>query len=278
MRFVILHYHFLKNAGTSIEEILHRSFGGYFKTIDTAEREGHVSDDALLALLGSEPMLKAVSSHQLRYPLPQVPGFLFFDACFLRDPIDRLRSIYDYFREKPVEGDAVSGLARSLDLGSFLAALIEQMPWHLHDAQVNLLANGCANDAPSDRDLERALAVMLRTSFLGVVDRFRESLAAGEHFLKPVFPELRCTEEAANVLGGLDSTLEKRIARVREACDPAVFEKLLELNTRDLKLVEAARAEIGRRFNLARSGSHSPALEAGRNPPPGKKRVAAEAR
>jgi hypothetical protein len=85
MRFVILHYHFLKNAGTSLENILHRSFGGYFTTIDTADRDGHVSNDELLALLHGNPLLKAVSSHQLRYPKPQVPGFLFFDVCFLRD-------------------------------------------------------------------------------------------------------------------------------------------------------------------------------------------------
>lgn len=258
MRFVILHYHFLKNAGTSIEEILHASFGGYFKAVDTEDREGHLTNPALLALLEAQPLLKAVSSHQLRYPMPQIPGYLFFDVCFLRDPIDRLRSIYDYFREKPVEGDAVSDLATRLELREFIAKLIEEMPWHLNDAQVNLLANGTANDPPSDDDLIRAIAVMLRTSFLGVVDRFDQSLTAGEHFLKPVFPELRCAGEAANVLGGMDSTLEHRIGRVREACGLAVFEKLLELNTRDLKLVAAARAEVERRFNLAQSANRSP--------------------
>ena len=216
MRFVILHYHFLKNAGTSIENILHRSFGGYFTTIDTANRDGHVSNDELLELLRAQPLLKAVSSHQIRYPKPCVSGFIFFDVCFLRDPIDRIRSMYDYFREKPAPGDTVSDLAGASSLGDFIARLIEVAPWYVNDAQVNLLANGIANDPPTEEDFQRAVAGMLRTSFLGVVDRFHDSLMAGQHFLRPVFPELNCVQEAVNVSGGLHQTLEERIAGVKD--------------------------------------------------------------
>jgi len=257
MRFVILHYHFLKNAGTSIENILHRSFGGYFTTIDTQDRDGHVSNDALLASLQSNPLLKAVSSHQLRYPKPLVPGFLFFDVCFLRDPIDRIRSMYNYFREKPVAGDPVSEIASHSTLGDFIAHLVEQMPWHVNDAQVNLLANGIANDPPTEGDFERAAGVMLRTSFLGVVDRFHESLSAGHHFLRPIFPELNCVPEVANVSSGIGSTLLERIAKVREACESGVYAELLRLNALDSKLLSLARAEVDRRFLQSQAPANS---------------------
>jgi hypothetical protein len=253
MRFVILHYHFLKNAGTSLENILHRSFGGYFTTIDTADRDGHVSNDELLALLHGNPLLKAVSSHQLRYPKPQVPGFLFFDVCFLRDPIDRIRSMYDYFREKPVAGDAVSEVANGSNLGEFIARMIEEMPWHVNDAQVNLLANGTANDPPTEEDFNRAVGAMLRTSFLGVVDRFQQSLVAGQYFLRPVFPELNCAPEAVNVSSGLENTLLERIAKVRDACESSVYAELRRLNALDEKLLSLARAEVDRRFLQSQS-------------------------
>jgi hypothetical protein len=262
MRLVILHYHFLKNAGTSIEDMLHRSFGGYFKAVDTADRDGHVTNEALLDLLKSQPLLRAVSSHQFRYPMPLAPGFLFFDVCFLRDPIDRLRSMYDYFREKPVEGDPVSELASRTRLGEFVLELVERMPWHINDAQVNLLANGVANDPPTAQDFERAVAGMLRCSFPGVVDRYAQSLAAGEFFLRPVFPELNCSGEASNVLGGLASTLEKRIESVRQACASEVFEKLMKLNAQDFKLLNLARAEVERRFRLAQKARRLLAREA----------------
>jgi hypothetical protein len=246
MRFLILHYHFLKNAGMSIESILHRSFGSFFSSIDTEERDGHVTEDALLDHLRRNPLLKAVSSHQIRYPVPCVPGFLFFDLCFLRDPFDRIRSMYDYFREKPSAGDPVSDFANELTLGGFIARLIEEMPWHINDAQVNLLANGIANDPPTQGDFERATAKMLRTSFLGVVDRFNESLIAGQHFLRPVFPTLDCSAEMENVSS-------KRAVKLSDACDPAVYAELVRLNSYDAKLVDLARAEVERRFKKAAS-------------------------
>ena len=114
--------------------------------------------------------------------MPCVPGFLFFDVCFLRDPLDRIRSMYDYFREKPVEGDPMSDFGNRLPLGGFVAKLIEEMPWYIHDAQVNLLANGIANDIPEPGDFDRAVSKMLRTSFLGVVDRLQGEPGRGRTF------------------------------------------------------------------------------------------------
>lgn len=244
MRFVILHFHFLKNAGMAVEHILHRSFGGYFTSIDTSDRDGHLSQDALLALLKANPLLKAVSSHQMRYPVPRVPGFLFFDACFLRDPIDRVRSTYDYFRQKPSAGDPVSDFANQLPLGEFVARLLEEMPWYVNDAQVNLLANGIANAPPTQDDFTRAVAQMMRISWLGVVNLFEESLAAGERLLRPVFPELRCRGELVNVSRGGSASMN--------ACDGRVYAELLRLNELDRKLLELARAEVTRRFHLNR--------------------------
>lgn len=253
MRFVILHYHFLKSAGMTIEDILRRSFEDGFASIDTPDRDGHFSTEALLSLLHGNPRLKAVSSHQIRYPVPQVRGFLFFDLCFLRDPIDRIRSIYDYFREKPGAGDPVSEFANALPLGEFMARLIQEMPWYINDAQVNLLANGIVNDTPSSLDFDRAVRKMLRTSFLGVVDRFHESLVGGQYFLQPGFPELACFGEAANTTAGLEATLETRKERVRRACDADTYAELLRLNELDSKLVDLARAEVERRFQCVPS-------------------------
>ena len=251
MRFVILHYHFLKNAGMTVEDILHRSFGAGFLSIDTPDRDGHISTETILSRLEENPLLKAISSHQIRYPVPQVRGFLFFDLCFLRDPLDRIRSTYDYFREKPSPGDPVSDFANTLTLGSFIETLINKMPWHVNDGQVNLLANGIANDPPTEQDFKRAVAKMLQTSFLGVVDCFDQSLAAGQHFLRPVFPELSSAAEATNATAGLGGSLEKRIAGVRDACDPAVYAELVRLNAFDTQLVDLARAEVMRRFTRA---------------------------
>ena len=254
LRFVLLHYHILKNAGTTIEGMLDRSFGKSFCTVDHNERDAHFPNDALVRLIKQNSLVRALSSHQIHYPVPQEPGFIFFDLCFLRDPIDRLRSIYDYFREKPADGDAVSAYANELELGDFIARLIKEMPWYMNDVQVNLLANGVVNDCPSKADLERATLRLMRISFPGVVDCFSESLVAGQYFLHPIFPELDCLAPALNVSTKAEKAIGERLVRVRDACSKKVFGELMDLNAMDLELLERARQEIRRRCSLVPAG------------------------
>ncbi|MBZ5635676.1 MAG: hypothetical protein LAO55_21320 [Acidobacteriia bacterium] len=254
VRFVLLHYHFFKNAGSTIEEILANSFFENYARLDTEDFDGAVSQQELVAFLNRYPRMKAVSSHQFRYPVPQERGFIFFDVCFLRDPIDRIRSMYDYFREKPVPGEPASDLAREQSIGGFIAGLVEHHAYRVSNAQVNLLANGIVNDPPVESDLIRATEVMLKTSFLGVVDCFQESLIAGQHFLRPVFPNLALAQQPVNVSGGLEGAMNVRIEKFRRDCDADVFAELVRLNALDSELVNRARAEVRRRFSLVPDG------------------------
>ena len=117
--------------------------------------------------------------------------------------MDRIRSTYDYFRLKPSDGDPVSDMANRAGEGEFVAHLIENYPWMVNDVQVNLLANGVVNDQPQgEQDLHRATDRMMETSFLGVVDRFGESIIAGQHALRIVFPDFNCAQAPVNVSAG----------------------------------------------------------------------------
>jgi hypothetical protein len=239
-RCVLLHYHFFKNAGTTIEEILAQSFG-HFARLDNADPDRPISNAELLEFLERDPRIEAVSSHHIHYPMPRAKGFLFFDICVLRDPLERVRSMYDYFREKSFPGYSLSDLANRTGPGEFLAELVERAPFHVNDVQVNLLANGEWDHPPQEDDLERATRRMRTASFLGVVDRFAESLVAAEYALRPVFPTLDCAQPAANVSPRPRPPLE-------EICDPSIYRKLRELNRLDTELLERARAEAMRRF------------------------------
>ena len=251
MRFVLLHYHFLKNAGSTIENILDRNFGERFARADTADRSGHFTNEALLSLLESDPKLEAISSHQIRHPLPTARGYLFFDICFLRDPIDRIRSMYDYFRQKPSAGDPLSELANRASLGEFLTCLVERFGEEATNVQVALLAKGGVDEDPvGERDFQLALERMLETSFLGVVDLFEDSVLAGRYFLDPVFPNLDCAEAPANVSGGMAGSLAARRKTVRAACGESVYRELIRRNALDCELVRRARVEVRRRRAL----------------------------
>jgi hypothetical protein len=251
MRLVLLHYHILKNGGSSIMEILARSFWENFSAYDLPGRDAEITPRDLLSFLESNPGVKAVSSHQIFYPVPQAPGHLFFDICFLRDPIDRIRSTYDYFRAKPVEGETICELANQHSLGEFTRRLVEEMPWTINDVQVNLLANGLVHDQPRGiEDLAVATARMLEASLLGVVDRFDESLVGGQYGLRTLFPALNCVHAPVNASATPGSTLAERAEQFRRACDDDVYAELLRLNAMDFELLSRARAEVRRRFDL----------------------------
>jgi len=222
----------------------------------------HVDKASLLEYLDRNPHIEAVSSHQIRHPLPAIPGFLFFDICFLRDPLDRIRSMYDYAREKPIEGEPLSEMALTMELRPFIERLLSDMPDWICEMQTEFLAR---QYTPRETQLERATQIMLQTSFIGVVDCFAKSIAAGEYFLRPVFSGFRCATTAVNVSKGLEGTLEQRKARLRNACGDRLFKELVKRNECDLQLVDRARVEVERRFRIA-SGplSRPPAQEADR--------------
>ncbi len=167
MRFVILHYHILKNAGSTLEEALDHSFGERFQRLDSVNRDHTIgtSRSSAWSYIKSNPALDAVSSHQIRYPLPETRGILFFDICFLRDPIERVRSMYDYFRKRPAEGDPVSTLANSSTPGEFVAGMIEHFSLQIRNVQVNLIAAAGDSDEPTEADLELATRRMMDAAF-----------------------------------------------------------------------------------------------------------------
>ena len=210
MRFVILHYHILKNAGTTLENILDRNFGERFTRMDTEHRDGRIEQSDIVDYLDRHPDVEAISSHQIHYPVPQARGYLFFDWCFLRDPIDRLRSTYDYFRRRPAESDPLSEAANRLEFGSYVRCLLDRFPEQVDNPQTNLLANGAADRETLPSDFEPALRRMLEIVFLGVVDLYEQSVAAGRYRTRAVFPWLDFAAEQANVSRGLEGSLASR--------------------------------------------------------------------
>ncbi len=257
MRYVIVQYHIFKNAGTTVEGMLDRSFGARFDRLERPVQSEVITNAAALQWLDARPELRAFSSHQLRHPVPAAPGYLFFDICFLRDPLDRVRSFYDYFRQKPDPADPVSHLANRRTLGDFVHDLILDFPRYVTNPQTNYLACAGDSDNPDEHDLDLAVRRMLSTSFLGVVDCFHQSAVAGREALRCAFPELDCENEPLNVSRGMCGTLPERTAALRHACGEDVYHELLRINSLDRRLVRRARAEVLRRFNQVSSNAAS---------------------
>lgn len=242
-RFVLLHYHIFKNAGTTVEYAMRRCFGKRFATLHGPNPNSILTGEDVAAFLAGHPEIAAISSHHVRYPKPAAPGVIVFDVCVLREPLGRLRSVYQHFRRaEPV--DDLSARAKEMDLRSFLDLLIRQHPHMVNDAQVNTLANAAAYTRPPDStDLAAALRIVREMSVAGVMDLFDETLVAAEYFLCPAFPSIQLEYISQNV-GPKDTE------PFRDAVGAKVYEQLEKMNQLDTELVAQARAEVRRRFEL----------------------------
>jgi hypothetical protein len=142
----------------------------------------------------------------------------------------------------------MSEVANRCGLGDFVAEMIRDHSLFVRNNQVNLLACAGDSDEPGERDLELAIERMRAMSFVGVVDCFRQSIAAGAEALRMAFPELDYARPPVNVSRGMQGTVASRIEEVRTACQPEVFEELVRITELDRRLVDLVRAEVLGRY------------------------------
>ena len=95
-KLIFLHFHIFKNAGSSIKHMLHKNFGNKHFDIDKPYARSSISFEDMLKQIEDKNKIMSVSSHQLSFPLMDRMNHDFFSVIFLRNPITRAKSVYDY--------------------------------------------------------------------------------------------------------------------------------------------------------------------------------------
>lgn len=112
---VLVHYYIFKNAGCSIDSSLKASFGEHWAEFDGSYPRDIQSSEQLAGFLRANEHLRAVSSHFARPPLPW-SGCL--PIVFLRHPLPRARSVYEFTRQDPTQ--PFSDVARENGFGDYI--------------------------------------------------------------------------------------------------------------------------------------------------------------
>lgn len=250
-RFVLLHYHIFKNGGSTIDYALRRSFGDTLVDFHGEHDDARLVAEDIVRLVQEDPGVAAISSHHLRYPRPRVRGVEFHDICFIRHPLARILSLYHYGRRLD-PAHWLGQLAQRHDEDGFVAHLVDRSPFVVSDVQLHFLANGAMFSRPAHaRDLQQAIERLEDMSVPGVVERFDESLVAGEYFVRPSMPQL----DFAHVAQNMSSPEPQRalssdalLARCRDAWGADTFDTVMLLNAWDLRLHAAANEEVSKRL------------------------------
>lgn len=246
-RALLLHAHMFKNAGSTFDWSLQRCFGAAFTD--------HRDDDAMrrgAAYLGPYLQhckgLRALSSHWVTVPLPQLPDVDIHLAMFFRDPIERVYSVYSFERRQEVDSP---GVRQARELG-----FVDYVRWRLQPGVGPAIRNfhtrycsGRFRDDELGRTYDLAVATIESTPLLGLVHRYAESIVLFEYYLHSAFPDVDLSWRIQNTSGEHSRPLAHRRRAVERELEP-VMEDLLNANRYDLQLYELVEA----RFEQALAG------------------------
>ncbi|NIF76614.1 hypothetical protein F3J20_04240 [Paraburkholderia sp. Cy-641] len=246
MRTVIVHYHLFKNAGTTVDGILDRNFpGDVHGHLEGAYPWSTVTANEILDYALANPTLRVISSHQARLPLPQHPSITFLPILFLRHPIDRFASVYEFERRQPADSISPSvKVARNGGLAAFANWVVERRATAVcRNFQVTHLASAQSDmrvARATHNDYLRALTYLRSLPLFGIVESFDESMQVLQEFLRPHVGELNIDFSIENFSPGRKATLKDRLEHIKSELGPSLYRELLEHNALDLLLYREA--------------------------------------
>jgi hypothetical protein len=242
-RLVILHYHLFKNAGTSVDSVFKKNFGKQWADIEFLPpgQEDHAK--AIHTFIAEHEDLVAVSSHTLFCPPPAYADIDVLPVIFLRQPLQRLRSAYEFERKQAVDTIGAK-LAKETDFAGYLRTrLAAAGDRSCRNFQSYRLARLLPDDGRPERD--RAFAALDRLPFLGLVEDFSTSMRKLKALLRPHIPGFQDFDAWEN------STSSKKHGdgsvtppSLRDALGDETYAMVLDANRDDVAIYE----EVARRY------------------------------
>jgi len=245
-----LHFHIFKNAGTTIDWILKKNFGKQFATLDHKKPGEILSWEEVLSHIDGQKDVKAFSSHQIRFPLPQSDSYDFLPMIFIRHPIDRAFSIYS-FNKRRRDANAMGVIkAKELSLADYIRWNLENKKhMTMKNFQVLYLSHRDNTSEVNQNDFDTAISNFKKSPIIGLVDRLDESLVVAEEELHRNFEKIDLSYVKQNVSADREDDLSKRSEKNAAQIGDKLMEELTAHNSFDSKLYSSTKDELELRIN-----------------------------
>lgn len=251
MRFVIAHGHIFKNAGTTFDWSLQRNFGDGFldHRDDDAMREQ--GPEHIRELVERNAGLVALSSHHLCRFMPEMPGTMFLPVYFLRHPIERVASVYEFEREQEADTPGARA-AKEKNFADYVAwRMRARVGGVIRNYQTLYLAGATARRSEAKFGLGvfgRAMATLRAVSDIGIVDRYDESIVLIEQAWRSHFPELNLAYIRQNASRRTDSgSVETKVQKVLSRLE-GQQQQLIDSNSLDLAIYHLVNQRLDTRI------------------------------
>ena len=242
---VIVHYHLFKNAGTSVDRILQRNFPDNQWAEIEGENNKKMQPEEIVDFIRNNPQLKAVSSHTAVVNIPELEDIEILPIFFMRHPIDRIRSAYDFERKQDANTPGAIN-AKTMDFQGYMQwRLSSANPWQVSDFHAMRLKDFHSFTPAKQRDLflPRAKAALYALPVTGLVEQFQSSMERYSEYLKPYFPDFVVENVRVNVTTSKKASLEDNLNAFKKRIGAETYTQLLDVNKDDFILYESIKSE-----------------------------------
>lgn len=218
-RFVWLHVHVPKAGGSTLRQLMNRSFGkGFYNSTSLFEvkqyTRGEVSE-----IVRCHPWLKCFSDHKLSLDLPfESEHATVFALAYVRDPLERFISRYFFHRHF----EEVNCIAQRLSFRDFTRSELEEKNCHPQtNSQIYFL-----NGGRSFTDLQIIEdALSSKRAFMFPIERFDESCICLERLFPTMFEDLSYVPANVSKKDAEISRADREFAASFLAADQPLFHR-----------------------------------------------------
>ena len=233
-RTIILHYHLFKNAGSSLDKILQKNFNSKFLTKEFSKAKNKDTTEEVCNWIKENPDNIVFSTHS-SFPLPVLDNVNIISVCFLRDPIDRIKSAYKFERKQNVNNFSAN-LAKNVDFNEYVRVL--QKKYGEGSQCRNFQTHKLSQIVPiHDNTFTNAIEALSRITFVGLVEEFDKSMKVLSNKLKNHFPDFVYEYNHSNKSSSIPIEIPQYLNQI-----------LVESNRYDLELLKTFYRSINLEF------------------------------
>jgi hypothetical protein len=239
-RAVAIHYHMFKNAGSSVDRALREAIGDGWRELEVPR--GHqLGADGLRDFILADQGAVVISSHTASLPEPEIVGVRVLPIVFVRHPLDRLRSAYDFEHQQQTDTPGANA-AKQYDLAGYLRWRLGRAETLRDHSATSFQARRLAVGSAGGSLLERALGAVDRLPFVGLVEAYDQSLAALEGQMSEQIGPIDLKTYHENIQRDGTATLDQRLSRMARDIGADLYATLVRANAEDLVVWDYVRA------------------------------------
>lgn len=251
---IVLHCHIFKNGGTTIDNMLTRNFGNKAVIYEPPAGQNFLLSEVLLDMVErtGKNQIASISSHRLGLPVPQHERIKFIPLVMIREPLDRLGSMYSFYKRH--HADHINHeclLAQKEPFQRFVEILMES---NLDSSFINLqcqffLGNYSPPKHPNEATWPTILDNLNAVSCLGLLEMFDESMVLWEEYLRHFFPLIDLSYVKMNISTARSTSFNERLQSLSDELGEALVCKFKNRNQLEYQLYNLVKSKLTTAIN-----------------------------